>query len=349
MSKALDLKWAADPQMEAHFDLTGVHWETKKVKRSEFDIATSRAAQTRFEALIDEDHAITLACDIEQSKLIDRLVCMPAQLGFKGIVIADGLHRERALDILEMPPEFVCEIYFIDTQDVKLRELLARSCNTVGHKKHLTKDQVVRHAQEMMSAYNMSMRELATFFHVKESFLSGRLVLESQRKELRDLCMVKEEMLKDGVVKELARIDFSLSLKQRVAQICTKYHRHVTVATARQMVRETIDANKSAGEPVAIQGLANWNTRLLEASNKSPKSGGEGRHRPTRARFLTHLNSLDSFLMQGNGGDPFTSMQQLDITDPHDAAKIRKTWKNMRKAMETLFHSFDVSKSTRRS
>jgi hypothetical protein len=350
MADQLKINWSANKQMETHLQAIGVKFIVKKLRfPTDFDIPRSREMQTRFEALIDEVHAESLAVSISQTKLVERFVCFPAELGFKGNLIPDGIHRSRGLEILvemgDLPSEFDCEVYYIDTQDKMLRELIARSCNTVGVKKGLRDDVVVKNAQHMLSTHNMSVSSLAVYFHIKESTLAGRLAVETQKKELSEEGLVDVAKLKISAIKEIAKIKGNKNLKFQTAHLIVQHNQAANGEVVKRIVNQVVQACTDSGEQAAKAALADWKTRLQIASDKRKPATNEGKCRKPRTKFWQYMHTFHNFLLEGNHGKECTTVEHLGFTDPHDVSEARDHWRELWKTMESIWSNYEKARA----
>ena len=335
----LNLKWTASPQMEAHLNSLGVKFTVKRATLAAFDIPSSRKLQTRLTAHVDTDHAFNLAGDIERTKCVERLVCLPPMLGFKGFWICDGIHRQYGLseylhDML--PPDFEYEFYYIDTPDPKIRDLISRTCNCVGDKLSLSHEVRVVHIRYMITEYNMTIKDVAIHFHENPVTIQSELFVDAQRKELQE-AGINVDGLSQGHIKEIAKIKMNDRLKQQLARVANQYR--PTVKQVKQVVDDVLKAAKKESEDAAMGVIGDFKKGLLNSSAASAKTPAKGKRAPTRKKAFDLIGDLYRFVSLGEGdGKPYTTLKQIDITDPHDAHNFREQWKATKKIVDTMCH-----------
>jgi hypothetical protein len=339
MSDYLKITWTDNKQVENRIRSLGLDFTIRQLKPSEINVAGSRELQTRFETKIDEEHALTLALQVETSKRVERLVCFPSEIGFSGELIADGNHRHFLLDDIlkdKLPPDFTYEVYYIDTQDKRLRELIARSFNCIADKKVLSESHRIRHIQYMHDNFHMPIAELAKFFGVREETVNAKLFYAKQRDELHGMD-VPADSLKDAHIKEICKIKQNDPLKQKFANLVAQYK--PTVDDARLCVNQTIEALTLGGEPEALKMLGVHKKRWIENFGSITR----GKRLPKRTTFFSTLEKFYQFLKRTPQAGPFTEFHELGIADEHDVSKARQIWKETKKMMETILRNWDAN------
>jgi len=335
----LKLRWTAGPQMEAHLQSLGVKFEVRRSRPSAFDVDGSRKLQTRLDLHVNENYATDLAADIERTKCIERLVCIPAPVG-KLLLICDGIHRQFGVEQLLvdlLPPDFEYEYYYVETYDPKIRDLVSRTCNCVGDKLSVSHEVRVVHIRYMMSEYNMSLKDVAIHFHENPETIRSELFTDEQRKELLANDVKGADWLTPSHIKEIAKIKANDRLKFQIARVACQYK--PTVKQVKQAVDGVLKAVKTDSEAAAMGVIGDFKKDLQNASAASAKVPAKGKRAPQRKKAFDLIGDLYRFVSLGIGdGKPFTNLKQVDITDPHDAHNFREQWKATKKIVDTMCH-----------
>jgi hypothetical protein len=340
MSDYLEIVWSSDEQVEARIRSLGLDFSIKRLASSEIDVQGSRDLQTRFDSQIDEEHALKLAIQIGTSKRVDRLVCLSPLTGFKLALVADGNHRHFTLDDLlkqQLPPDFKFEVYFIDTQDEMLRDLIARSFNCIADKKSLTDEQRIRHIQYMLAKYDVTFADMAAYFGVQEAKVKRELMIFAQREELRK-AGIPIDKFNDGHIRELAKIKQNDDLKRKIAHMVAQYQ--PTIEATGLCVNQAIMAFKTGGETAATKILIDH--KKIWVTNFGAK--GSGKRLGRRRDFLSLVGTFHTFLDSGPKGAPCENFGDCEINDQHDVSQIRHQWKAITKVMSTMIRDWDASR-----
>lgn len=344
MSDALELTWVASPQMEAHLKAIGVSFEVKEFAPGEFSLNESKKLQTRFDKRIDETHAFNLAVDIERTKHIEYLVAVSPEIGFKGLLFADGLHRVTAFDEHleeQLPDGFKYMCYYIDTKDQKIRELIFRSCNCVAVKKCLSHEERVRHIKYMITAYPaMSIADVAVIFHEDPARIQKELSIDQERQDLLAAGIITDA-LTPSHIQVLQKIKTNDHLKHQFARVAIQCKSNVT--QTKQAVDDILKISKKSGEAAAMEQIGKYKKDWLNAVAQSPKTPAKGKRAPARTKLFNFVGSFLHFMNTGDGdGKPYQHFPQLDVTDPSDVSNFRAQFKELRKLVEDMGHNWDT-------
>jgi hypothetical protein len=341
MSDYLSIEWVDNKQVEARIRELGIEPVVRKYTLAELNVKGSRNLQTRLVSKIDEKLAETLLEQISFNRRIERLVCIPPDIGFSGQIVADGNHRTRVIEWLielgDLPEDFVIEVYFVDTNDKGIQELVARSFNCIEDKKTLTEAERISHIQYMMTAHanKWSLAVLAKHFGVKEDIVKRELMYAIERQELR-AAEVPVDNLTDAHLKEIHKIRQNDPLKHKLAKAVAQYK--PTAEDTRLCVNKAVQALTKNGDAAAISVIAEF--RQLWADDSSAKS--KNKRTPNHTALNSLLGKLNAFLSRGAGDSPFETFEQMGIADTHLVANLRRIWKADKKILDSLFVKWDA-------
>lgn len=335
------LSWGQDLQVESELTRLGVKWSIVRPLKRDIDVKASRENNARLHETLNQDRCEEYACAMDRGTTFPRPVLhLPA--GFNLYRVLSGNHRVGAVEFMIgtgslSEDEAVVESYLLKTNDPMILDLITRCANRWQGQRQ-SREEAVEHAKWMMERYSMSIPELAGYFGLREEWLKYRLRAEDVRRTLKAQ-MVDADNLTAVCLQKIGQLAFNEPLMRKAGHMAVRFG--MRADDIKTMVDQTKTA-ATAGEVQGVEALKQWERRLREAQAAEP-APNRGLKRGYRTRFLTVLGSLENLLLRGKAGQPFGSLEELQLTDEHDVATFRARWKAVKRLADSLFHAVQTT------
>ncbi len=154
------------------------------------------------------------------------------------------------------------------------------------------------------------------------------------------------ERITDTSIDKLAQLDFNDTLQDRAARMIAA--EQPTGADALDLVKQ-VKAGAKQSEQKGIEAIKNWQTRYRQTSKlMEPPTRAATTRTKYRARFFTYIVSLHGFMLRGNAGGAFESLQDLQVIDLHDQHEIRTRWRELKRMIDNAFRASKVAEVSRK-
>jgi hypothetical protein len=332
----MKLQWTDDPQAESQLSALGLAWTRADVSFSQVDVTFSLKNNARLDKPLCEDTAMEYACAMLDGAKFPAIV-LRMNGGGKYRVLS-GNHRVGGVEILidngdlDSQTAIFERAYVITSDDPAMIELVTRAANRWQGRRQ-GKTEAFEHARWMMQRYSMTVQELSKHFCLPVKWLKDRLRAETIRAEIQAAGTPTSNLNETQIVK-LGQLDFNRRLQQRAAAVAQEYK------LKNDEVKNLVDKVKVAaqnGEQSGIETMKELEGAYRATKLRVPEASAANR-RPIRARFYTHLNGFHNFLKCGNKGKSFSDLDQIQIANKHDRHEAHEIWKQLKKALDTLFH-----------
>jgi hypothetical protein len=166
------LKWVRDPMMDNGLKRIGIEFElVRGYKVADVNIEVSKAAQSRGNRGVNDDHALTLSMAMIAPGAVFLMTVLNMLKRCPTIVVS-GLHRIIACIIADVK---TIDAYVLScTDDIKL-DMLATLANIWPEHSPLTMDEKLAKVAYMVEHHSVAMKDLATEFAVPYSLVNTYL------------------------------------------------------------------------------------------------------------------------------------------------------------------------------
>lgn len=326
--KIKNVLWCSAPQVEAELSRLDAKWKPVEIPYGEIDWRTSATNKARFLGTVDSDvEKIVLAW--LAGKTLPWIIVIKTATGYW---VIDGLHRLTAFKVMVDRPLLTVlrnlriPVYLVDTTDRKLIFEIQSSINQLnGHP--LSPQEALAKAVILVKEHGRSQKEAAAAMSIHLSTLNRQLLLgEVEERLLKE--KVPADRLPRDTVAALIPLRRDTAVMQRLAETALEYNVPASrIATAAKECGSKTSEAKRLETVAAFQQKVKAET-TSGARTVLPKVSSSN-HRPTavyRRRILLYLGQLADFLLVGNKGKPFQTMEELQLTaedKPVAQARVR--------------------------
>lgn len=337
MAKA---NWTSDQILESKLRQMGVGWKyDKSVPLDKIDIHGSRRNNARLKDQWNENLSIEYGVAMEEGDIFPAPALRAVFGGGYKFYVLSGNHRVGAANLLG---DKTIEAYIVDSSDEMVLETITRAANRwMGDRQ--SKDEAVEHARALIAKYGRTQQQMAKLFGLKPAWLSLSLRAEDLRDELENIGVPAREIPRSTIM-TLAQLDGNTSVMHKAALVTAKYH--VTGERVKLMV-EQAKSTKSENGMLEVIEEHEAKLRQEEAAASMPRPTPIFK-RSKRTKMFRHLNTLHNFLLAGNNGKEFATLQQLGITSGSDRGELRDRFREVKLKFEKLFSLDDKERDARK-
>jgi len=299
----------------------GVTFDVKRVPYKKIDLKESQVNGARIgKPLVDE-----LISDYTQGMTNGDSFPRPIMYPDKsGMVVLSGNQRCAAVGGLIAKGEVVdgvtVEAYVLDECDKLLREIIARSANTVhgGRSEH---NERLQHAVYCVRALGMSSQDAAKAFVVSATSITQNVRAEKERDQLMR-AGVDASRLPVTTLDAISKLPFDTNAKHQIATLTAQHD--VSADRVKQIVNSMKKTKTQAARTAQVREFEK--ELSSEARSKAkPSANGSTRapSRPRRDKVLRSLETLVAFMEKGNDGDSFTTLEELQFSGGSDNDRLK--------------------------
>lgn len=330
MSKSfLKLSWYSDLKAESDLQRMAVAYEVESIPFSKLDLKESQVNGARLNDAIRNHKVEDYMQGFRNGDTFPRPVVYLTPTGY---VILGGNQRCEAIRRLiadgELPKSASVECYVVDTNDKLLLEIIARSGN-VAHGEGDTKEERLQHAIHCCKRLGMATKDAAKSFQVSQATITHRMRAESQRIAL-EKAGVDTVRVPASALEPLEAITFDENTKIKVGSLIAQHG--VPAERVRQVVGLLKKQTSAQGRMQVVRDFE----KELSAVVHSKNGKSNGTHveqkvpsRPRRDKFITLAQRLSSFLENGNDGEAFTGLEQLQVSTEQDTELAIKAMRKL--------------------
>lgn len=294
-----------------------IQWEMREIPIEDLKIEESKANNARFHEEIDDDHVERIAIAMNAGKPLPLIICTPD--GF----ILSGNHRVAAAVINDYTHVMA---YVVLNGTPEVHDEIARTSNADAGKP-LTEEQLLEQAAYLVIGHGKPISEAATALNLPYNRV----------KPLVDAMRVRNELEDAGLNSASLHNDQLLSIKK----IESKRVRHEFAATAidaKLNTKQTRDlytsVTKCDTERQQLAAIKDWRAQIIAPVRK---------HRKNRDKIMdlvVNTNGLLHFLTKGNGGKPFTDIEQIEFMGDDEIKEFKKAWDAAKRQLTTLLNDY---------
>ena len=333
MATALQLTWYADLKAESDLTLMAVAWDVQSIPFAKLDLKESQVNGARLRDAIREHKVEDYMQGFRNGDTFPRPVVHKTPTGY---VILSGNQRMEAIRRLiasgELPKDTKIEVYVIQTDDKLLIEGFSRSAN-VAHGEGDSKEERIAQAMYCVEKLGMTPKNVAKLFLISQSAIGYNTRAENMRRQL-EKAGVKTAHLVAGVLEPLAKLDYDEPMQHKLGQLVS-VHQPVM-----ERVRQVVGAiSKQPTSEARLEKLREFEKELTVAAHRqNGHHGGATKvlDRPRLMKAVGMLQRLSSFLDSGNGGEPFSTLDELQCSTNADREQIVKLCKKLRYRLGVL-------------
>ena len=325
-SKFLKLTWYQDLKAETDLRRMAVSFEIESIPFNKIDLKESQVNGARLGEAIIQSKVEDYMQGFRNGDTFPRPIMHKTATGY---VILGGNQRCESIRRLiaegELPKDVQVEIYLVETKDKFLLEIIARSAN-VAHGQGSDKAERLAHAIYCVRSLGMRTADAAKQFMVAESTINMHIKAEEQRKDLA-AAGVDAHRVPNAVLAPLAKLDFDAGTKQKLGQLVAQHG--PTAERTRQVVATMTKETSSQGRNRVLKEFekelhvaAHGNGHTKNGHTESERS--KVPLRPRREKAFRLASSLANFLESENGGEPFTTLEEMQISSDADRDRMVK-------------------------
>lgn len=317
----LKLTWYADLKAESDLKRMAVTWEIVSIPFSKIDLKESRFNGARLTGAILHHKVDDYVQGMRNGDTFPRILVHKTPTGY---VILSGNQRATSVEKLisagDLPKSVEIEVYLVGTKDKLLLEVIARAGN-VSHGEGPAKDERIAQAVGMVKANGLSFKDAAKYFMVSEKAIRDNAKAEEQRKQLHRAGM-DTSRLSNAQVLPLSDLNYDEPAKIKLGTLIVQHN--IPSERVKQVAGVLAKEKSSENRLHIIQELAK------ECSHAAHEANGKANKeqftrlpdRPRRDKFLRYLASLANFLDTENGGEPFSTLEELQVSTKADKERV---------------------------
>jgi len=328
----LKLTWYDDLKAESDLRRMAVVFSKVSIPFAKIDIVESQKNGARLNDAIRHHKVDDYKQAFRNGDTFPRIVVHKTATGY---VILSGNQRSEAIRQLiaegELPKTVEVEAYLVDTRDKLLLELIARSAN-VAHGEGIPKSERLQMAVYFVRQLGVSAADAAKYQTVSVGAVREHIRAEEVRETLQKSGIEAHRLPTSSLV-PLSKLDYDESAQVKIGTLATQHN------PPAERIRQVVNAVSKQTTPQArVQKIKEFEKELADAAHAS-NGHGKGHvelekskvpARPRREKLITLLTRLSNFLESDNAGDPFTTLEQLQITTQTDKARVADLVKKLR-------------------
>jgi hypothetical protein len=227
-----------------------------------------------------------------------------------GLVILGGNQRLNAA--MRINRQMKLMAYVVRPLLTAQREVIIRSLNS-KHGWGSEKEERLAHAVFVVRKHGISTADAAKLFVVSQSSINLRIKVDDTKASLARRSIDASRLSMTA----LSAIG-SIQDEKHATAIAKVAVEHAATGDEVAAAVQSLNSVKSSAEKAKV--VKEFTTSLNAAVKREPSSGMC--KKPRRKKFLAMLESFTVFLEHGNGGDGFTSMDELQCVRATDGEKI---------------------------
>lgn len=322
----LSLSWYSDLKAESDLTRMAVQYEVTQIPFAKIDLKESQVNGARLQDAIRHHKVEDYMQGFRNGDTFPRPVVVKTPTGY---VILSGNQRCEAIRRLiaegELPKDTKIDVYLVHTDDKLLLEIIARAANA-AHGEGDTKEERIQQAMYCVRKLGMAVKDAAKSFLVATTTINLHMRAEEQRNRLAK-SGISTQHIPTTVLEPLAKLDFDESIQHRLGTLIAQHS--LPGERVKQAVGTLVKQSSAAQRQSVLKDLEK------ECSTKAhAKNGSNGHHsntnripeRPRRDKLFSIAQRLSNFLESENGGEAFTSLEQMQIVngDTENAVKLLK-------------------------
>ena len=302
-----ELKTRPDHEAETVLKFIQTEYVTKEISLEDIDWTESANNCARLWNPLNEEKIDDYRMAMEEGDVFPMPVVEAAS---SGLVILGGNQRLNAA--MRINPQMRVEAYVVRPLLTAQREVIIRSLNS-KHGWGSEKEERLAHAVFVVRKHGITTADASKLFVVSTSSISMRIKADDTKAILARKS-IDASRLSLGALSAIASIQDEKHATA-MAKIAVE---HAATGDEVTSAVQKLNSVKSAAEKAkSIKDFA----ASLNGSVKHEASSASCK-RPRRKKFLSMLESVSEFLEHGNGGDGFTSMDELQCVKATDGEKI---------------------------
>jgi len=318
----MKLLWCADLAAESNLRRLGIVFDVGKVPFSKIDFKESQVNGARLGDPIVKE----LVEDYRQMMLNGDTFPMPVlHPGKAGWIILSGVQRTAAIQSLiasgDLPKDPQIECYRLEECDQLLREIVARSFNCF-HGGRQNQNERLQHAIHCVRTLGMQATEAGKLFGVSSQNIGVHVRAEKERDSLMR-SGVDASRLPVKTLDYITKLPFDSNAKQQVAVLTVQHD--VPGERVKQVVEKLKTAKTQQARTAQIKAFEKELSEQARATAKPKSANGQSKtpSRPRRDKVLYLCERLVEFLENGNDGQSFTTLDQLQFSGDTDTARLK--------------------------
>lgn len=338
MAGNLKLTWYDDLKAESDLRRMSVIYSKVAIQFSRIDLKESQVNGARLNDAIRHHKVEDYMQGFRNGDTFPRIVVVKTPTGY---VILSGNQRMEAIRRLieagELPKSVEVEAYLVDTKDKLLLEIIARSANA-SHGEGDTKEERIQQAMYCHKRLGLSVKDAAKSFLVSDTAIHQNLKAEEVRNKLQRAGVDAHSASIASLV-PLAKLDYDESSQMKLGTLAVQ---HSVPSERIKQVASTVAKQTSAQG--RIQKIREFEKELADSAHAS--NGHSRGHielerskvplRPRRDKLISLLSRLSNFLESENAGEPFRSLEELQVTTQSDREKVNTLGKKVRNRLGVI-------------
>lgn len=319
----MQINWQPDLRAESELTRMGIEYAKARVPISKIDLNESQVNSARLERALLPETIEDYAEAFEAGDTFPMCVLTILPTGY--YLILWGNQRTAAIMQLiqrrKLPKNTEIECYVTTPLDKLHREVVCRAGN-VAHGVKASREERLAHALYCIQSLGMAKPEAARVFNVNDTTLSHALRAEETRRDLVDAGLKRVERLGRNQLKALHKLKFDSALQKCVATLVMQHDLN------RDAANDAVDRIKTGRDHAArlellrkLEVELTSQAKALHVERDTKKD--RAIDRPRRRKLIQLLNQLSRFLIQGNGGEPFRNLEELQFQGEADAESAK--------------------------
>lgn len=327
----LKLSFYSDNKAESDLRRMAVLYSVVTIPFSKIDLKESQVNGARLNDAIRHHKVEDYMQGFRNGDTFPRIVVHKTPTGY---VILSGNQRSEAIRRLiaagELPKNVEMEVYLVETKDKLLLEIIARSANA-NHGEGDTKEERIQQAMYCVRTLGMAVKDASKAFTVAASSITGNLRAEEVRSQLQR-AGIDAHKVANSALEPLAKLDFDSSAQVKLGALAVM---HQPIAErVKQVVAKVKKQSTPQSRAAVVKEFEKELTEEVHARNGYAKNGhttvSKVPQRPRREKLVTLLTRLTNFLESENDGEPFTALEQLQVTTKVDREHVTDLAKRLR-------------------
>jgi transposase len=302
-----ELTTRPDPDAETVLKFAEVEFVVKAISIEDVDWRESANNCARLWNPLNEEKIDDYRMAMEGGDVFPMPVMEAAKTG---LVILGGNQRMNAARRIN--PSMLLTAYVVRPLLTSQRELIIRSLNS-KHGWGSEKEERLAHAVFLVHKHGISAADAAKLFVVSASSITLRIRADETKAALARKSIDASRL----ALTALSAIASIQDEKQATAIAKVAVENQATGDEVVAAVNKLNAAKSTAEKAKCVKAFSS----SLQASVKKEGESG-GIKKPRRKKFLSYLESFAEFLDHGNGGDGFTSLDELQCVANIDGEKI---------------------------
>ena len=334
MATELKLSWYADLKAEADLTLMAVAWDVTTIPFGKLDLKESQVNGARLRDAIREHKVEDYMQGFKNGDTFPRPVVHKTPTGY---VILSGNQRMEAIRRLiasgELPKDTKIEVYLMQTDDKLLIEGFSRSAN-VAHGEGDSKEERIAQAMYCVEKLGMSVANVAKLFLISTTAINYNIRGEQMRRQL-EKSGIKAHHLPITALEPIGKLDYDEGVQTKIGTLVSVHQ--PPVERIKQVVKAI--SKESTGEG-RLKHVRDLEKELAAEAHRQNGHGHNGAtkvpQRPWLYKAVGMLTRLSNFLSTGNGGEPFSSLDELQCATAADREQITALCKKLRYRLGVL-------------